>query len=119
MVSKEVQTSGHKEKSEVLCLRMYILTKWLTKEWEEKPPPPSPCALAKELWQCPVLTIVCAFPQVGKLIGQKWREMSEEEKQPFCDEYEAEKAVYNEQVKIYRNSPSYKRWMEAKMQGKV
>ncbi len=43
--------------------------------------------------------------------------MSEEDKQPYCDEYEAEKVVYNEQLKVYRNSPAYKKWLEAKMQG--
>ncbi len=43
--------------------------------------------------------------------------MSEEEKQPYCDEYEAEKLVYNEQIKAYRNSSTYKRWVEAKIQG--
>ncbi len=55
--------------------------------------------------------------QVGKIIGQKWRELSEEEKQPFNDEYEADKARYNEQLKAYRNSVAYRRWQEAKQQG--
>lgn len=55
--------------------------------------------------------------QVGRLIGQKWREMSEEEKQPYVDEYESEKVVYNEQMKVYRSSPAYKRWLELKQQG--
>ena len=30
---------------------------------------------------------------------------------------EQEKAVYNEQLKAYRNSPAYKRWLDAKQQG--
>ena len=55
--------------------------------------------------------------KVGKLIGQKWRELSDEDKQPYFEEYEAEKAVYVEQVKRYKNSPAYKKWMEAKQQG--
>jgi len=54
--------------------------------------------------------------EVGKIIGQKWREMPDEDKQPYFEEYEQEKAVYNEQMKVYRNSPAYKRWLDAKQQ---
>ena len=54
---------------------------------------------------------------MGRLIGQKWRELSDEEKQPYHDEYEAEKAVYAENMKAYRSSPAYKRWLELKQQG--
>ncbi len=58
--------------------------------------------------------------EVGKIIGQKWREMADQDKQPFFEEYEAEKAIYTEQMKIYKSSPAYKRWIEAvKQQGKV
>ena len=57
--------------------------------------------------------------QVGRLIGQKWRELSDEEKQPYHNEYEAEKAVYVEATKIYRSSPPYKRWLELKQQGEL
>ena len=59
------------------------------------------------------------YVQVGKLIGQKWRELSDDDKQPYFEEYEAEKAVYVEQLKRYKNSPAYKKWMEAKAQGNV
>ena len=55
---------------------------------------------------------------MGKLIGQMWREMSDEEKQPYIDEYEKEKVVYTEQMKVYKNSSAYKRFMDAKTQGK-
>lgn len=51
------------------------------------------------------------------MIGQMWRELSEEDKRPYNDEYEAEKAIYTEQLKAYRNSPVYKKWLEAKQQG--
>ncbi|XP_065882679.1 SWI/SNF-related matrix-associated actin-dependent regulator of chromatin subfamily E member 1-like [Dysidea avara] len=51
---------------------------------------------------------------ISKMIGSKWREMSEEDKQPYFEEYEAEKILYHEQLKIYHNSPSYKRWLEEK-----
>ena len=63
------------------------------------------------------LTPFLPFHQVGKIIGQKWREMPDEDKQPFFEEYEAEKAIYTEQLKAYRNSPAYKRWLEVKQQG--
>ncbi len=55
---------------------------------------------------------------MGKLFGQMWRDMSDEEKQPYIDEYEREKVKYTEQIKIYKNSPAYKRWMDMKAQGK-
>jgi SWI/SNF-related matrix-associated actin-dependent regulator of chromatin subfamily E protein 1 len=64
----------------------------------------------KRVWESPNIA------QVGRLIGQKWRELSDEEKQPYHDEYEAEKAVYVEQMKAYRSSPAYKRWLELKQQ---
>ena len=56
--------------------------------------------------------------EVGKIIGQKWREMPDEDKQPYFEEYEQEKVIYNEQLKAYRSSPAYKRWVEAKQHGK-
>ena len=37
--------------------------------------------------------------------------------QPYFDEYEAEKSIYHEQLKVYHNSPSYKRWLEEKRLG--
>ncbi len=52
-----------------------------------------------------------------QIIGQKWRELSEEEKQPFNDEYEADKARYNEQLKVYWNSVAFRRWQKAKQPG--
>ena len=75
--------------------------------------------------------------EVGKIIGQKWRELAEEDKQvsyilqpllfnvliilfqPFIDEYEQEKAVYDDLIKQYRNSTAYKQYVEAKKMGKL
>ena len=39
--------------------------------------------------------------------------------QKYADEWEAEKAVYAEQMKVYHNSPAYKAFLEAKHQQEI
>ncbi|VEL14543.1 unnamed protein product [Protopolystoma xenopodis] len=52
--------------------------------------------------------------EVGKIIGQMWRELPEDEKSLFVEEYESEKAQYTEALRQYHNSPSYQSWLAAK-----
>ncbi|PAA56044.1 hypothetical protein BOX15_Mlig000086g6, partial [Macrostomum lignano] len=52
--------------------------------------------------------------EVGKIIGQMWRELGDDEKQEFVEEYEADKAQYSEVLRQYHNSPQYLAWLAVK-----
>ena len=52
--------------------------------------------------------------EIGKIIGQTWRDMPEEEKQEYTDEYESEKQEYDKNMAMYKTSPAYQSYMQAR-----
>ena len=52
--------------------------------------------------------------QVGKIIGKMWRDLPSADRQLYVDEYETEKAEYQEMLRSYHNSPAYQGYLQAK-----
>lgn len=59
------------------------------------------------------------FGEIGKMIGQKWTSLDDEEKQKYIDPYEAERAEYRKASAIYLQSPKYQAYLAAKEKRKV
>ncbi|OUC48335.1 HMG box [Trichinella nativa] len=54
------------------------------------------------------------FWDIGKIIGRKWRELPDGEKQIYFDEYELEKQEYEKQMKAYHNSAAFQNYLTQK-----
>ncbi|KAL7011839.1 hypothetical protein ACKWTF_014484 [Chironomus riparius] len=52
--------------------------------------------------------------EVGKKIGTLWKDLPDEDKKVYIDEYEAEKIEYEKALKVYHNTPAYLAYMQAK-----
>lgn len=57
--------------------------------------------------------------QIGKIIGQMWRDLPDDEKTDYVNEYEAEKLEYEKTLKAYHNSPAYLSYIAAKNKGQT
>ena len=56
--------------------------------------------------------------ELGKVIGSMWRELSDDKKQEFQEQYEQDKVEYEKVMKAYHNSPAYQAFLVEKNKAK-
>ncbi|CAG9539100.1 unnamed protein product [Cercopithifilaria johnstoni] len=56
---------------------------------------------------------------IGKVIGQMWRDAPESEKAIYHQEYDIERQEYEKALKAYHNSAAYQQYLSAKNRAKV
>jgi len=73
---------------------------------------------SKKVWE----TVKAANPraplwEIGKIISKTWQEMAEEERQEYTEEYENEKQEYDKNMAMYKSTPAYQAYVQAKSRG--
>ena len=67
----------------------------------------------KQIWE----SVRAANPDVkvydiGRIIGGLWRDLPQEGKQVYLEQYELDKQDYNRALKAYHDSPAYQSWLQ-------